>query len=196
MAVGDYDEAIRRRLALIETIGQDATRQARAAADRRSQAQDAALTAQLGASSGQPRQQSFNWDVGGSTGNASLDRFINAIAGQESGGSYGAVNRSSGALGKYQIMPGNVPGWSQQVLGQRISPQQFLQNPSLQEKVARGQLANYYNRYGPAGAAVAWYAGEGNARKYVANPSGWNRRQGNYPSVSQYVASIMRRMGL
>ena len=43
-----------------------------------------------------------------------LDSFMRALAGQESGGSYEAVNRDSGAYGKYQIMPANWPSWSRE----------------------------------------------------------------------------------
>lgn len=121
-------------------------------------------------------------------------QFINAIGGQESGGNYGAVNRDSGALGKYQIMPANVASWSRMALGRSITPQQFLQNPQLQEKIAQYMLNMYYQRYGAAGAAVAWYAGEGTARRYMQNPSGYTSPQGNYPSIAGYVQSVLARM--
>jgi hypothetical protein len=187
VAVGEYDEALRRRMGLIESLGIDATRFARQGAARKQQERETQLSSQLNQPVNIPNPT-------GSGGN--LQSFINAIVGQESGGSYGAVNKSSGALGKYQIMPGNISSWSQQALGRSITPSQFLSSPQLQDTIAQKQLGNYYNQYGPAGAAVAWYAGEGNARKYVANPSGWNKKQGAYPSVSQYVQSILRRMGM
>jgi hypothetical protein len=38
-----------------------------------------------------------------------LAKFMNAIAKVESGGRYTAQNTSSGAYGKYQIMPSNWP---------------------------------------------------------------------------------------
>lgn len=109
-----------------------------------------------------------------------FQNFLGAIAQQESGGNYGAVNPSSGALGKYQIMPFNVGPWSQQVLGRRISPNQFLRNPRLQETIARSKLSQYYRRYGPRGAAEAWYGGPGSIGKSY---------------VRGYSNSILRRMG-
>lgn len=119
--------------------------------------------------------------------------FIQAISGQESGGSYGAVNRDSGALGKYQIMPSNLSGsgrgWDYEALGRDVSSQQFLNNPRLQEQIARYKLRQYFNQYGPAGAASAWYSG---------SPDNWNSTasQGAYPSIHQYVLDILRRMGI
>ena len=44
-------------------------------------------------------------------GTQTFDEFFYGIGQQESGGNYGSVNGSSGALGKYQIMPANVPAW-------------------------------------------------------------------------------------
>lgn len=124
-------------------------------------------------------------NVGGNLG-----AFLNAIAGQESGGNYGAVNRSSGALGKYQIMPGNIASWSKAALGHSITPQQFLNSPRLQEAVARNRLGQYFRQYGAAGAASAWYSG---------SPTKWKTSYGGqqygYPSIHNYVMEILRRMG-
>lgn len=172
-----YDTAIRRRLDIIEGIGQDATKRQRSRSPMRSSPMRSSSTV------------NFNGQQGG------LANFINAISGQESGGNYNARNRHSGALGRYQIMPGNISSWSRAALGRSVTPQQFARSPELQDRIARHQMQKYYQQYGPAGAAVAWYAGPGNANKYVRNPSGWNRKQGNYPSISSYVASILRRMG-
>src|SRR5690242_14824625 len=91
-----------------------------------------------------------------------FEQFMQGISIQESGGSYSAVNRGSGALGKYQVMPSNVAGWSRQVLGYSISPSTFLHSPSLQEQIVRGILKGYFDKWGPRGAAAAWYAGPGN----------------------------------
>jgi len=128
----------------------------------------------------------------GAGGGTDVDRFINSIAKKESGGNYGAVNKQSGAMGKYQVMPSNVASWSKQALGYSITPQQYLANPQLQDAIAQAKLREYYNRYGAAGAAVAWYAGEGNAQKYVKNPNGgWGKPQNGYPSIAAYVQAIL-----
>lgn len=117
--------------------------------------------------------------------------FVRAIAGKESGGSYTARNRDSGAMGKYQIMPSNIEGpggWDMEILGRNITPQQFMANPALQDKIALGKLRQYYNKYGPRGAASAWYSGD---------PNKWQNTspQGGYPSIAAYVQDIIRRMG-
>jgi len=130
--------------------------------------------------------------AGGSTtgGGSEFNRLVSAIAGKESGGNYRAVNRSSGALGKYQIMPGNVGPWSREILGRTVSTSEFLRNPQLQDAIARGKLQQYYKQYGAAGAATAWYAGPGAVR----NKMGSTRKQGAYPSINAYWQDILRRM--
>lgn len=144
---------------------------------------------------GQLSQTRFNVPgspVAAVSGGNDFQRFVSAIRGKESGGNYRAVNRSSGALGAYQIMPGNVRAWSQKFLGRTISPQEFLNNPQLQDYIAQRQLKEYYDRYGPAGAATAWYAGPGavgTSRMYST------RNQGGYPSISAYWRDILSRMG-
>jgi hypothetical protein len=125
--------------------------------------------------------------AGGAAGD--FEKFINSIAKQESGGRYEAVNKSSGALGKYQIMPANIASWSKAALGKSITPSQFLKSPQLQEAVARKKLKEYYNRYGAGNAAKAWYGGPGAVKK-----SG-NKSQGAYPTINNYSAAITRRMG-
>lgn len=118
----------------------------------------------------------------GGGGNSKLANFIQAIAAQESGGNYGAVS-SAGALGKYQIMPANIPSWSQAALGYSITPQKFLHSPKLQEAIARAKLAEYFNQYGVRGAASAWFSGQPD--KYQSSSQ-----------VNNYVLSILRRMGI
>jgi len=133
----------------------------------------------------------------GQAGNT-FENFMRAIAQRESGGNYRAVNRDSGALGKYQIMPGNIPSWSKGALGYTISSQQFLRTPALQEQIARWQLNNYYRKWGPGGAAVAWYAGPGTAASWYKNSNRgyYNSPQGKYSSINAYALGIMRAMGI
>lgn len=121
-----------------------------------------------------------------------VHRFIKAIAGQESGGNYGAVNPDSGAAGKYQIMPANFAGsggWDEEALGREVGLAQFLSHPRLQERIARHKLKEYFNKYGAAGAASAWYSG---------SPDNFNSTtgQGAYPSIHDYVMQVLRRAGL
>jgi len=132
---------------------------------------------------------------GGPTPSGTFGKFIAAITGQESGGNYSARNRSSGAMGRYQIMPGNLggkhSGWDYEALGYDVSPGQFMASPQIQDAIAQYKLRQYYNQYGPWGAAVAWYAGPG-----AVSRANKNKSQGAYPTINQYANSILRRMGL
>lgn len=118
------------------------------------------------------------------------EAFINAIAGQESGGDYNAVNGRTGAAGKYQIMPENWPAWAEEAgIGSDAE-----MTPENQEIVARFKLGQYYDKYGARDAAIAWYGGEG-AINYSDEAK--NRKQGNgdEPSINEYADSVMARMG-
>jgi len=188
----------RQRAAYILQGGQQATQYE---ANRRSQREAAGLQALQNQMAGQWRNigvsvgQGQGPDYSGNMPGGSFGAFLKAISGQESGGNYGARNRSSGAMGKYQIMPGNLggtrSGWDYEALGRDISSSQFMGSPALQEAIAQYKLRQYYNRYGPWGAAVAWYAGPGS----VGKVGRYDRSQGSYPSIRQYADSIMRRLG-
>lgn len=147
----------------------------------------------VGAGPGSFQNVGANVNIPGATG--TFAKFLGAISGQESGGNYGSRNGSSGAMGKYQIMPGNIAGthkgWDFEALGKDITNAQFMASPQLQEAIARYKLQQYFNKYGPRGAAIAWYAGPG-----AVNNVNNNRSQGAYPTINQYADSILRRMGL
>jgi len=94
-----------------------------------------------------------------------------AIAGIESGGKYDALGPSTRtgdrAYGKYQVMGANIPEWTQAALGKQMTPQEFLTNPDAQEAVFKQRFGQYVDKYGPEGAAKAWFAGE----KGMKNPN-------------------------
>jgi len=102
-------------------------------------------------------------------------RFMWAMAGQESGWDYYARNASSGAFGKYQIMPFNWPVWAAQYLADGRADQ----TPWNQEKVAYGKLRDLYGWLGSwKRVAYWWLTGStdrsekrwsGYARGYVRN---------------------------
>lgn len=119
------------------------------------------------------------------------EAFINAIAGQESGGNYNAENGDTGAYGKYQILPSNWPEWAEEAGIGTDAPR----TPENQEIVARFKLGQYYDKYGARGAAIAWYGGEG-ALNY--SEEALNRKQGDngeYPSINEYADEVLGRMG-
>ena len=117
-----------------------------------------------------------------------LDSFLNALSSQESGGNYSAVNRYTGALGRWQVMPGNVSAWARRYLNISLTPQQFLRSPQMQDRLVRAVIGSYVKKYGYRGAASAWYSG---------NPSLENnyRPQKYGPSIGAYVDSVMKKMG-
>jgi hypothetical protein len=69
-----------------------------------------------------------------------INRFLYALGQVESGGRYDARNSSSGAYGKYQIMPANWPAWAKTYIGSSTAPQ----TPANQERVARGKTIDLY----------------------------------------------------
>jgi hypothetical protein len=69
-----------------------------------------------------------------------LERFLYALGEVESGGSYTARNESSGAYGKYQIMPASWAAWAKLYLGSSTAPQ----TPTNQEIVAHRKVTALY----------------------------------------------------
>jgi hypothetical protein len=120
----------------------------------------------------------------------------NAIASIESGGNYRAVGPkiNSGpmagqrALGKYQVMESNVGPWTEAALGQRLTPMQFLGSNDAQEAVFKHKFGEYEKKYGPEGAARAWFAGEGG----MNNP---NARDQLGTTVAQYGQKFSKSVG-
>jgi Transglycosylase SLT domain len=110
-------------------------------------------------------------------------RFIWAVGQQESGGNYRARNSGSGALGRWQIMPANLPGWAAHCGMPVVSPQYFLDHPAYQNRMVDCVLGGYYHAYGPRGAAAMWYSGQPD----------WHATYGN-PPVWEYVQSVINIM--
>ncbi|PTM61914.1 hypothetical protein C8P69_101587 [Phreatobacter oligotrophus] len=113
---------------------------------------------------------------------------IRTIESGSAEGNYSALgpvtNRGDRAYGAYQVMGENIPSWTERHYGQRLTPQQFLENREAQDAVFRGQFGQYMGRYGAEGASRAWFAGEGGmnrmARQDVngTSVSGYNSRFG------------------
>jgi hypothetical protein len=96
---------------------------------------------------------------------SSGSNYSKAISGIESGGRYDALGPATQggdrAYGKYQVMGANIPEWSKAALGYAMTPEQFLADPQAQEKIFNHRFGQYVDKYGPTGAAKAWFAGEG-----------------------------------
>jgi transglycosylase-like protein len=69
-----------------------------------------------------------------------LERFLYALGQVESGGSYTALNETSGAYGKYQIIPASWAAWAKLYLGSSTAPQ----TPTNQEIVAHRKVTALY----------------------------------------------------
>lgn len=126
----------------------------------------------------------------GNGGNSRLSAILRALGAQESGNNYGARN-PSGAMGRWQVMPGNIigsGGWDQEALGRNISTQQFMSSPQLQNAIVRYKFQQYLRKYGIKGALSAWYSGDPNRWK-----SGGGGGSG-YPSVYNYVMQVLNRL--
>ena len=111
-------------------------------------------------------------------------RFIWAVGQQESGGDYLITNSSSGALGRWQVMPANLPGWEADCGMPPAGPEYFLTHPLYQDRMAECKLGRDYRQWGPRGAAAVWYSGQPD----------WHATYGN-PPVYQYVADVIALMG-
>ncbi|MFD3531992.1 hypothetical protein [Streptomyces sp. NPDC058664] len=118
-----------------------------------------------------------------------FEAFLWSLTQQESGGNYGAVGvwvNGDRAYGRYQVMGANIPSWTAQYYGRRLTPQQYLASKEAQDAVVRGRLGEYVKKYGYRGAASAWYSGQANLHMST-------RPQPGGPSIKGYVDSVMNR---
>lgn len=144
------------------------------------------------------KQASYR-NVGGQ-GASDKEAFFASVEQQEDpNGDPNAVS-SEGAVGIYQIMPGNWPAWSKEAGYEGADPN----DEAAQRAVGRFKLGQYYDKYGPEGALVTWYAGEQNGQRWVAgepdaidengNHYAWDKKLSNGPSIKAYVDNVMSRI--
>jgi hypothetical protein len=123
---------------------------------------------------------------------AAPSSYASAISGIESGGNYAATGPATKggdrAYGKYQIMGANIPTWTKEVFGQSMTPDQFLASPAAQDAVFNSKFGTYVDKYGPTGAAKAWFAGEGG----MNNP---NAKDVLGTSVDDYAQRFQANLG-
>ena len=136
-----------------------------------------------------------------------IEEWMQRVARNESGmrkDAYTLVGersrRGDYPYGKYQVMGENIPNWTQAYLGKKMTPDEFLANPDAQDQVARARGGEYLTKYGPDGAARAWFAGEKgmndpNRKDTLGTHVAEYSRRFNIPLVSrdQVVASAMRK---
>jgi hypothetical protein len=123
-------------------------------------------------------------DMTAATAPHGLGRFKEAVGHVESGGRYTARNRTSGAYGKYQILPSNWPTWARQYLGSASAPQ----TPRNQERVASGKMASLIRWLGTWRRVAYWWL-TGSSRT-----SGWSSYARRYVDrvMTRYTASAAR----
>jgi hypothetical protein len=107
-----------------------------------------------------------------------LERFMYALGQVESGGSYTARNSSSGAYGRYQIIPSSWRAWALEVLGSSSAPM----TPANQDAVAAYKLHQAYHRVGSWPPVAYWWL----TGRVNTNRSTWSS------FARSYVDKIMR----
>lgn len=123
-----------------------------------------------------------------SSGNPTLDMLIGGMGNRESGMNFKAVGPATRngdhAYGFSQVLRSNIGPWTQEVLGVRMSPQQYLNNPEAQFAVTSAKLGGYLNQYGNREDALSmWHSGRPMARSGKANDG--------YVNTHDYVKQIM-----
>jgi hypothetical protein len=108
-----------------------------------------------------------------------LERFMAATARVESGGNHRALNRTSGAYGRYQILPRNWRAWAHRYLG-NANARPTLAN---QEKVARAKIKSLYRWLGSWRRVSYWWL-TGSSRT-----TAWSR------AATRYVTRVMAYFG-
>lgn len=64
------------------------------------------------------------------------------------------------AYGKYQVMGNNIPSWSKEATGKKMTPEEFMANPQAQEEIASYHLGKIYDKYkDPNQVASVWFTG-------------------------------------
>src|SRR3990167_11518763 len=104
--------------------------------------------------------------AGGRHGRSRMPDYRRAIGSIESGNDYSQVGPSADkdghrAYGRYQVMDYNIGPWTEEALGRRMSSQEFLASPEAQDVVFDHVFGVYVEKYGPQGAAQAWFGGAG-----------------------------------
>lgn len=101
------------------------------------------------------------------TASSDMARYAAAVAAVESRGTGGysamgpPTKTGDRAYGKYQVMGSNIGAWTQEALGYKLTPEQFLATPSAQDAVFNSKFGSYVKKYGnPQDAASAWFTGK------------------------------------
>lgn len=127
------------------------------------------------------------------SGDVDLDKALNVLKRIESGNYkqlHPEITYKSGerdrAYGAYGIMGKNIPSWTEKHYGQRLTPEEFLDNPEAQDITAKGEFGSYVKSRGNLNDAYSmWHSG---VPLETARAQG--RRDINMPTTS-YVDKAM-----
>jgi hypothetical protein len=108
-----------------------------------------------------------------------LEQFMTAVARVESGGNHKAVNSTSGAYGRYQILPENWRAWARRYLGNANAKP----TAANQEKVAKAKMRALYRWLGSWRRVSYWWL-TGSSRT-----TAWSM------AATNYVARVMAFFG-
>jgi hypothetical protein len=94
-----------------------------------------------------------------------IDRTLSALERIESGGRSDIVGPASRKgdrpYGLYQVMGANIPSWTEEALGRRMTPEEFRLDAKAQKDTARHRVGLYMNQYDdPRQAASMWFTGK------------------------------------
>ena len=118
------------------------------------------------------------------TAPAGLEPFLYALGQVESGGSYTAYNSTSGAYGKYQIIPSSWAAWAAAYLGSSTAPK----TPTNQEIVAHRKVTALYNWLDSWPTVAHWWLTGSSER----NPALWSSYSRTYVNR---VITLMKSAG-
>ena len=131
-------------------------------------------------------------------GQYTFDQLLNALGHVESTNDYSVIGpetrRGDRAYGRFQVMDFNVPSWSEQYYGTRLTPQEFLANQEAQDAVFRGRMGEYYGQSTGTpeerirNAGSLWFTGQ----PYSAETA---TRSDGYIDNQEYGDRILRALG-
>jgi murein DD-endopeptidase MepM/ murein hydrolase activator NlpD len=130
-----------------------------------------------------------------------VSAYIAAISEKESGHNYTAINPDSGALGRYQFMPGTMRSTAQSCIGRVPTTSEFLNSSELQDQImycfVQGKLETIQGKTSDPVTQCRMMA----SIHYSGNPDLWNSTRpqtygGNsYPSIASYTADVCKNFG-
>lgn len=129
-----------------------------------------------------------------------VGRYVKAIARQESGSNYAAVNPHSGALGKYQFMPATLASTAQSCpgVGSVPSVSEFLGSPELQDRIMGCYVARALPTIQAKAADEFTQCRMMASYHYSGNPDNYNSTRPQsyagaaYPSIAEYTKAVCR----